>query len=155
MAGVRWIGMGLLVFATTLGCGRSGLQEAPPAVVTSTFTPAVPAAPSATVVVWDEGRTLRLDVRGQGFAPATVYSIVPLATLRAGEPPAYIRADDALPEPLLVQENGEVRLITTFVMRGVAGDWAGFGIFRHPNGDRSDVVDAELVLYAPIPGETI
>ncbi|MNT04503.1 hypothetical protein D3C72_1390820 [compost metagenome] len=155
MAGVRGIGMGLLVLATMLGCGRTGLQEAPPATQTIAFTAVTTQAPTASVVVWNEGRTLRLNLTGQGFTPGGAYAIQPLTAYTAGTPPTIARADDGLPEAIPVLADGTVQLLTTFQTRGTDRRWVGFGVFLHPNGDIGDESSGQLVLFAPLAADTL
>jgi hypothetical protein len=147
--------MGLLVAATMLGCGRSGLQEAPPATQTIAFTAVAVQAPTASVVVWNEGRTLRLNLTGQGFTPGAAYAIQPLTAYTAGNPPRVARADDGLPEAIPVLPDGSVQLITTFQTRGTDRRWVGFGVFLHPNGDIRDERSGQLVLFAPLDADSL
>ena len=155
MAWLRGIGMGLLVLATVVGCGRAGLQEAPPATQTIAFTAVAAQAPTASVVVWNEGRTLRLNLTGQGFTPGGAYAVQPLTAYAAGVPPTVARADDGLPEAVPVRQDGSVQLITTFQTRGADRRWVGFGVFLHPNGDIGDESSGQLVLFAPLDADSL
>lgn len=154
MALWRRLGVGLgLLGLLSAGCGRESTQLAVPAVQAIAFAPQSSATATAEGQVLDMGSVLELRLNGKGFQPGGIYSVQPLLAYRGGSPATFTRSDDAPPAPMPALSDGRVELLTTFQRRGAERAWVGMGVFFHPDHDVTDAREAQLVLFAPLPGD--